>query len=61
MSGEQNKAAVRRLIEEGFGQGNLQVVDEVVETGYVEHQPGIEPPDPEGVKRSHPLPAHRIS
>jgi hypothetical protein len=29
MSHEQNIAAFRRIIEEGFGRGNLQVVDEL--------------------------------
>jgi hypothetical protein len=52
MAGEQNTIALRRLIEEGFGQGNLQVVDEVVDGALVEHQPGMEPANREGVKRA---------
>jgi predicted ester cyclase len=52
VSGEQNIAALRRLIEEGFGHGDLQVVDQVVDAALVEHQPGIEPPTVDGVKRA---------
>jgi predicted ester cyclase len=40
------------LIEEGFGQGDLRVVDEVVDAALVEHQPGIDPPNCDGVKRA---------
>lgn len=43
---------VRRLIEEGFNQGNLGVCDEVVDPGLVEHQkfgPG-HAPGAEGVR-----------
>ena len=35
-----NEAIYRRLIEEGFNQGNLAVVDELVAPGAVEHQRG---------------------
>ncbi len=52
MSSKQNIAALQRLIEGGFGRGDLQVVDEVVDANAVEHQPGIEPPNREGVKRA---------
>jgi predicted ester cyclase len=38
------------LIEEGFGKGNLAVVDEVMATNFVEHQNGIMPPNAEGAK-----------
>ena len=37
MSTEQNKAIVRRLFEEAWGQGNLKVVDELVAPDYVLH------------------------
>ena len=37
---EENKALVRRLFEEGWGQGNLAVVDEVVAEDLVAHIPG---------------------
>lgn len=43
---------VRRLIEEGFNQGNLEVADELIAPTMVEHQnfgPG-HAPGPEGVK-----------
>jgi len=36
--------ALRRLIEQGFNQGDLKVLDEVLDPGFVEHQalaPGI--------------------
>lgn len=35
-----NEAIYRRLIEEGFNQGNLAVVDELVAAGSLEHQRG---------------------
>ncbi|MGH2588408.1 MAG: ester cyclase [Dehalococcoidia bacterium] len=37
MSTEQNKALYRRFIEEGFNQGRLETLDEVLATGYVNH------------------------
>ena len=52
MEGERNMTAMRRLVEEGFGRGNLAMVDEVVDAGLIEHQPGIEPANAEGVKRA---------
>lgn len=46
-----NEKLYRRLIEEVFNRGNLQVADELVATGSVEHQqPGMGD-GPEGVKR----------
>jgi hypothetical protein len=41
-------ATKRRLIKEGFGQGNPDVLDELMDPDLVEHQPGIA--DREGVK-----------
>ena len=35
-----NEAIYRRMIEEGFNQGNLAVVDELVAPGAIEHQRG---------------------
>lgn len=41
MSAEQNAASFRRLIEVGFGKGDLGVVDEVVSPDCVERQRGL--------------------
>ena len=41
MSAEQNAANFRRLIEVGFGAGDLGVVDEVVSPDCVERQRGL--------------------
>jgi steroid delta-isomerase-like uncharacterized protein len=51
MSSEQNKAIVRRLLEEPW-KGNLDVVDELVASDYVGHDPASPEParGPEGVK-----------
>ena len=46
MSAEQNKALVRRLVEEVINQGNVSVVDELLIPDFVEHEelpPGIPP------------------
>lgn len=43
MSTERNIAATRRLIDEGFTQGRLDVCDEVVAPDAVEHQRGLQP------------------
>ena len=52
-SGQQiNVAAFRRLIDEGFSRGTVDVVDEVVAKDVVEHQDGMEPANREGVKRA---------
>ncbi len=49
---EENKEKARRFLEEAFNEGNLGVVDEIVASDYVLHDPAI--PDeirgPEGVK-----------
>jgi len=42
MSTSTNEAIYRRLIEEGFNQGNLAVCDEIVAAGALEHQRGGE-------------------
>jgi predicted ester cyclase len=36
-------AAFRRIIEDGFGRGDLSVVDELVSPDFQEHQRGAEP------------------
>ena len=45
MSTQANKAIVRRLIEEAWNQGNLDVIDELVSPHYVLH---IDAPGPGG-------------
>jgi predicted ester cyclase len=50
VSRETNKVAFRRLVEEGFGNGNLDAVDELLAPDFREHQNGVEPPTREGVK-----------
>jgi len=50
MSEEQNKQVFRRLIEEGFSLGNLEVLNDVFASNFVEHQDGFVPPNVEGVK-----------
>lgn len=51
MSSEQNKAIVRRAFEEPW-KGKLDVVDELVASEYVGHDPAVPEPlrGPEGVK-----------
>ena len=39
---EENKAKVRRLFEEGFSQGNTDVVDEVLNPNFVCYDPNSE-------------------
>jgi len=42
MSAQENKQKVRRFLEEGFGQGNLEVVDEVLDPDFVCYDPNSE-------------------
>jgi len=52
MSTEENKAIVRRGIEEIINKANLAVVDELMATNYVSHGPGgQEVNGPEGFKQ----------
>jgi steroid delta-isomerase-like uncharacterized protein len=39
MSAEENKAIVRRLIDEAWNLGNLDVIDEIVATDYIRNDP----------------------
>jgi len=39
MTAEQNKALIRRWVEEGWNKGNLAVVDEVYAPNVVQHDP----------------------
>ena len=48
---EENKAVVRRYIEEVLNQGNLDTVDEVFTTDYVYHGRPEDPSDAEGAKK----------
>ena len=52
MSAEQNRALARRVLEEMFNKGNLDVADELLAPDYVDHDPAW-PEDihgPEGFK-----------
>jgi len=51
MTDSTNETIYRRLIEEGFNQGNLAVVDELVAPNGREHQRGSED-GPEGTKKT---------
>ena len=42
MSAQENKEKARRFLEEGFGQGNLQVLDEVLDADFVCYDPNSE-------------------
>lgn len=55
-----NRTVFRRLIEEGFGAGDVLVVDELMGDDFVEHQYGVHPADREGVKGSIGL-LHRLA
>jgi predicted ester cyclase len=52
MSTQENKAIVRRLVEEAQAGGNLHVIDELISPDFVDHSawPGI-PATREGVKQ----------
>ena len=52
MSEEENKALVRRVLEEMFNEGNLDVADELIASDYVDHDPAMpeEVRGPEGFK-----------
>lgn len=49
---EDNIAAARRVIEEGFGQGNLDVIDEVFAEDFVDHDPIVGEGNRETVKQN---------
>lgn len=52
MSAEENKAKVRRIVEEVYNKGNLDVVDEILASDYIYHGPGgQEVRGPEGMKQ----------
>ena len=41
MSAEENKALARRVLEEMFNNGNLDVADELIAADYVDHDPAM--------------------
>ncbi len=54
MSAETNKAVSRRFLEEVFGKGKLNVLDEIIASDHVNSGPGTLPgltPGPEGSKQ----------
>ena len=53
MSVEENKALVRRFVEETFNKGNLDAADEILSEDYIHHDPATPEfgPGPEGYKR----------
>ncbi len=50
MSTEQNKALVRRLIEEGFNKGNERAIDELVAPNFVTREESVRQVGLEGFK-----------
>jgi len=50
MSAQDNIAAARRLLERGFGDGDLSVVDECVAPDFIEHQNGSQGSGPVALK-----------
>jgi steroid delta-isomerase-like uncharacterized protein len=53
MMSEENKALARRFLEEAFNEGNLGVIDEIVASDYVLHDPASPEEEirgPEGFK-----------
>jgi steroid delta-isomerase-like uncharacterized protein len=49
---QDNIATAKRVMEEAFSQGNLDVIDEVCADGYVDHDPLMGDQDADGVKRT---------
>lgn len=47
-----NEVLFRRVIEEGFSDGDVSVIDEIAAPEFVEHQYGISPQNAVGVKES---------
>lgn len=50
---EENKAVVRRFVEEVINEGNLDLADELISTDHVNHDPTAPevPAGPEGIKQ----------
>lgn len=53
MSPEENKAVIRRFLEEVFGGGDLELVDELFAPDYVLHDPAVpgEVRGPDGIRQ----------
>lgn len=53
MSTEENKAIIRRWLDEGWTKGNLAVADELIDSNFTVHGAGGQavPSGPEGVKQ----------
>ena len=52
MSIEENKDMFRRFVQEGFNQGNLDLVDDAFDPAFVNHDPDLgTTPDREGLKQ----------
>jgi steroid delta-isomerase-like uncharacterized protein len=51
MSIEENKAIIRRIVEEAYNKGNLAVVDGITASNYLFHRPGMEVKGREGYKQ----------
>jgi predicted ester cyclase len=51
MALQDNVAVARRLLEEGFGDGDLSVIDELVADDFIEHQNGVQGVGPDAVKQ----------
>lgn len=52
MSVEENKAIVRRYLEEAWNRGNVNILDELAAPNYARYMPGQDKPlDQEGQKR----------
>ncbi len=48
---QENKALIRRAIEEVYNQGNLATIDELVASDFVMHAPSGDIPGPAGAKQ----------
>jgi steroid delta-isomerase-like uncharacterized protein len=44
MSAEENKAIIRRYIEEAWNKGNVNIIDQLMAENYARHMAGSEPP-----------------
>ena len=54
MGGQDPKTVARRVIEEVFGEGRLDVADEIISTDFVGHDPALPEPTrgPEGLRQA---------